>query len=180
VNTFTGLNVADLTGGVYSAETLFSGDNFACFSFQLLQQGIPDFASNALNLLSPVTKLVNQFVTPLLGDLSCPQLGKYDTVCDLKYIGIVATPLTFVTVLVQYFPRTLLQSHWPGYQLLNNIHELTRTESSLVETTKRGSTLSIVEGVQNDGGTWLTVYSFQKGNYACILLLVAVIHASIW
>jgi hypothetical protein len=80
VNTFTGVNVANLTGGVLSAENLFTGDNFACFAFQLLEQGIPDFASKVLNALDPVTSLVNRYVGPVLGGLSCPQLGKFDNV----------------------------------------------------------------------------------------------------
>jgi hypothetical protein len=80
VNTFTGVNVANLTGGVLSAENLFTGDNFACFAFQLLEQGIPDFASKILNALDPVTSLVNKYVGPVLGGLSCPQLGHFDNV----------------------------------------------------------------------------------------------------
>ncbi|KAJ3804494.1 Chloroperoxidase, partial [Lentinula aff. lateritia] len=32
VNTFTGVDVADLTGGVYNAATLLEGNNFQCFS----------------------------------------------------------------------------------------------------------------------------------------------------
>jgi hypothetical protein len=78
VNTFTGLNVADLSGGLLSAETLFTGDNFACFSFQLLQQAIPDFLNNILNDLAPVTKLVNSAIGPVVGGLSCPALGALD------------------------------------------------------------------------------------------------------
>ncbi|KAF7191667.1 Dothistromin biosynthesis peroxidase dotB [Pseudocercospora fuligena] len=78
VNTFTGLNVANISGGVLSASTLFSGDNFACFAFQLLQQAIPDFLNNAVNDLAPITSLVNKYVGPIVGGLSCPQLGKLD------------------------------------------------------------------------------------------------------
>ncbi|CAK1367452.1 unnamed protein product [Cercospora beticola] len=78
VNTFTGVNVANLTGGVYSARTLFTGNNFACFSFQLLQQGIPDALNNVIGNLSPITALLNKYVGPIVGGLSCPQLAKYD------------------------------------------------------------------------------------------------------
>lgn len=74
------MNVANLTGGVLSAENLFQGDNFACFAFQLLEQGIPDFATKVLNALDPVTSLVNKYVGPVLGGLSCPQLGQFDNV----------------------------------------------------------------------------------------------------
>lgn len=78
VNTFTGLNVANLSGGILSAETLFTGDNFACFTFQLLQQAIPDFINPTLNNLAPVTDLINKYFGPIVGGLSCPALGKLD------------------------------------------------------------------------------------------------------
>jgi hypothetical protein len=77
-NSFTGVDVANFTSGAFNVETLFEGDNFACFTFQLLQQGLPDFASVAVNALAPATSLVNQYVGPLVGGLSCPQLGQYD------------------------------------------------------------------------------------------------------
>ncbi|EGP92438.1 uncharacterized protein MYCGRDRAFT_24719, partial [Zymoseptoria tritici IPO323] len=86
-NSFTGVNVANLTGGVYDATTLFQGNNFACFAFQLLEQGIPDFASKALNALDPVTSLVNKYIGPVIGGLSCPQLGQFDNGVFDKYPG---------------------------------------------------------------------------------------------
>ncbi|GIZ48876.1 hypothetical protein CKM354_001191900 [Cercospora kikuchii] len=78
VNTFTGVNLANFSGGVYNAQTLFTGNNFACFSFQLLQQGIPDALNNVIGNLSPITALLNKYVGPIVGGLSCPQLGKLD------------------------------------------------------------------------------------------------------
>lgn len=77
VNTFTGLDVANLTGGILNAENLFTGDNFACFSFLLLQQGIPNFLDLAINDLAPATDLVNDALAPVTGNLSCPQLGNF-------------------------------------------------------------------------------------------------------
>ena len=38
VNTFTGLDINNLTGGVYNAQTLAQGNNAMCFAFQNLQQ----------------------------------------------------------------------------------------------------------------------------------------------
>ena len=59
-NTFTGLDVSNLTGGVYNAQDLFKSDNLACFSFSILQQGIPNFLSTALNALAPATDFINK------------------------------------------------------------------------------------------------------------------------
>ena len=47
-NTFTGVDVADLTGGVYNAQTLLQGDNAICFAFQSVQQAAPDPLKNVV------------------------------------------------------------------------------------------------------------------------------------
>lgn len=44
-------------------------------SYQLLQQGIPNFLNTAINDIAPATDLVNKYVGPIVGGLSCPQLG---------------------------------------------------------------------------------------------------------
>jgi hypothetical protein len=59
-NSFVGLDVSNLTGGVFNAADLFQGDNLACFSFSILQEGIPNFASGVLNDLSAITSLINK------------------------------------------------------------------------------------------------------------------------
>jgi hypothetical protein len=64
-NTFTGVNIADLTGGVFNAETLFEGNNLMCFAFQ---------AVSALN-------------EAVLGPLGCPDLEKYDKALFEKFPG---------------------------------------------------------------------------------------------
>ncbi|PVH71859.1 Cloroperoxidase, partial [Cadophora sp. DSE1049] len=78
-NSFVGVNVANLTGGIFSAQDLFKGDNLACFSFSVLQQGIPNFLSTVLNDLAPVTKFVNKYVGPLVGGLNCPEIKGQST-----------------------------------------------------------------------------------------------------
>lgn len=41
-NTFTGVNIDDLTGGAYNTATLLEGNNLLCFAFEFAQQGEPD------------------------------------------------------------------------------------------------------------------------------------------
>ncbi|WPH01851.1 Hypothetical protein R9X50_00470500 [Acrodontium crateriforme] len=79
VNSFTGVDFNDLTGGVLNAQTLFEGNNFACFTYQLLEQGIPNFSTGLLNDLKPITDLLNSAIGPFLGGLSCPQFGQFNT-----------------------------------------------------------------------------------------------------
>ncbi len=40
VNTFTGLDFGDLTGGVINGENLLLGDNFACFCRQIISWAV--------------------------------------------------------------------------------------------------------------------------------------------
>ncbi|CZT15146.1 related to oxidase [Ramularia collo-cygni] len=70
-NSFTGVNVADLTGGVFNGTSLAQGNNLGCFALQAAAQAEPDL-------------LLGEFKTLLttLGDvvekLSCPQLEAMD------------------------------------------------------------------------------------------------------
>ena len=73
-NSFVGVDLANFTEGVYDIPTLFEGDNFACFFFQLAQNGIPNFLDLPINELAPITDLINKYSGPILGGLSCPQL----------------------------------------------------------------------------------------------------------
>ncbi|KAK5123917.1 hypothetical protein LTR85_002114 [Meristemomyces frigidus] len=91
-NSFVGLDVANLTGGVYNAEDLTQGNNLACFSYSLLEQGIPDFLNQAINDLGPVTDLINSDVGPIVGGLSCPQQGKYDVGLFDQFPGYTYRP----------------------------------------------------------------------------------------
>ncbi|EME38607.1 hypothetical protein DOTSEDRAFT_141021, partial [Dothistroma septosporum NZE10] len=92
VNTFTGLNVANVSGGAYDAETLFQDDNFACFSFQILQQALPNFLQKSINALAPITTALNNAFSPLTGGLKCPQLAKYDGSVFDQYPGYSYSP----------------------------------------------------------------------------------------
>ncbi|KAF2821658.1 Cloroperoxidase [Ophiobolus disseminans] len=71
-NSFTPVDVTDLTGGVFKTGTLLQGNNFACFAYQLAAQAKPDILGG---LLSAVTDAVGK----VLSGLSCPQLKAIDT-----------------------------------------------------------------------------------------------------
>lgn len=67
VNTFTGVDLGDLTRGVYNAQTLLQGNNFACYLYQSTKIGMPTGLLSALALL-------NDFLAPILLNLGCPQV----------------------------------------------------------------------------------------------------------
>lgn len=70
-NTFTGVNVEDLSGGLFNGQSLAEGNNFACLAYQFAAQAKPDVALGAL------TQLTNA-LSPALSALSCPTLEKAD------------------------------------------------------------------------------------------------------
>ncbi|EMD94579.1 hypothetical protein COCC4DRAFT_66246 [Bipolaris maydis ATCC 48331] len=77
-NTFTGVNIADLTGGVFNAETLLEGNNAMCFAFQFVQFATPDILDGLLgNVVLAVRKLTT-VLDPVLAALGCPQAAKFD------------------------------------------------------------------------------------------------------
>lgn len=78
VNSFIGVAVSDLTGGVLDATTLFEGDNFACFIFNLAQQAIPSALKGPLAAINNATSFLDTYLSPFLNTLECPELGKFD------------------------------------------------------------------------------------------------------
>lgn len=78
VNSFTGVEPADLTGGVYTGANLFKGNNLACFAFQAAMAGGID---ELKGLEATLGKLLDPVLAPLksiYADLQCPQLANYN------------------------------------------------------------------------------------------------------
>ncbi|KZF24852.1 Cloroperoxidase [Xylona heveae TC161] len=77
-NSFTGVDLEDLTAGVYNAQTLAQGDNFACFAFQIAQQVTPDILKGLFSDITDPLNLINQQFNDVLADFTCPQLESVD------------------------------------------------------------------------------------------------------
>lgn len=71
VNSFTGIDVEDLTGGVFNAAKLLEGNNLVCFALEVVKFAGPNALSSALKTLSEPIELLGKVVAPLV-DLSCP------------------------------------------------------------------------------------------------------------
>lgn len=78
VNSFTGINPGDITGGVFNGATLLQGNNIGCFAFQAAQQALPSVLSGIVSSIAPVIALVNSYLTPVLQSLNCPALTTFD------------------------------------------------------------------------------------------------------
>lgn len=95
VNTYAGVDLADLTGGLYNLTHLVdqSGQGGACFFAQLAQAIIPDSAATVLGELSPILNLVNKFIKPIIpAGLDCPTIDKYDQTLFNKFPGYTYSP----------------------------------------------------------------------------------------
>jgi hypothetical protein len=76
VDSFAGVDVADLTGGVLDATKLLEGNNLVCFALTVLRTFTPNSLSTAFKLLEGPLKLVNDALLDPLLDLSCPAFGE--------------------------------------------------------------------------------------------------------
>lgn len=79
VNTFTGVSITNLTGGVYNAQTLAQGNNAACFVTQFLQQAAPDVLEGLFSDATAATAALTSELGSVSSKFSCPQIAKIDT-----------------------------------------------------------------------------------------------------
>ena len=80
VNSFSGVDFGDLTGGLLNSASLLEKNNLGCFIFQLAAQAKPD---PLLATLSGLTNLLGGLVSKL----GCPQLQKIDDAQLEKFPG---------------------------------------------------------------------------------------------
>ncbi|KAF7534854.1 heme-thiolate peroxidase [Neopestalotiopsis clavispora] len=72
VNTFTGLDLSNITGGLLNSAALLEDNNLICFSLEIAKTFGPNSLSTLYEALSvPAGVLTDALATPLL-DLSCP------------------------------------------------------------------------------------------------------------
>lgn len=72
VNTFTGVDFADLLGGVANVPSLLEGNNLICFVMEIVKTVAPNMLSSLFKTLQgPLDLLFDVLSVPLL-DLACP------------------------------------------------------------------------------------------------------------
>ncbi|KAJ3533548.1 heme-thiolate peroxidase [Fusarium decemcellulare] len=72
VNTFAGIDLHDLTGGAFNAESLLHGNNMLCYSLNGIKTITPNSMSSLFATLSPVVDLLLAAVEPVMGSFNCP------------------------------------------------------------------------------------------------------------
>jgi hypothetical protein len=72
VNSFSGLDMQDITGGVLNSASLLEDNNLVCFSFEVLKTFLPNSLSPLLKTLqAPINLVTKTLAAPILS-LSCP------------------------------------------------------------------------------------------------------------
>ena len=90
-NSFTGINVDDVSGGVFSLGNLAEGDNAFCFGYQLGEQLIPDAIRGLVtDLQEGLTELTGAF-SKAFGAFNCPQIENTEMAQFNIYPGFTAT-----------------------------------------------------------------------------------------
>ena len=86
-NSFTGIDVDDLTGNVLNAQNLLEGNNLMCLALTAAMEGTPDLLGGLVgNVLVAVKKLV-AVLEPVLAALNCPEITKYDSTVFKAFPG---------------------------------------------------------------------------------------------
>ncbi|KAH7399990.1 hypothetical protein BKA64DRAFT_670896 [Cadophora sp. MPI-SDFR-AT-0126] len=96
VNSFVGINPADVSGGVFNATNLLQGNNLACFILQAIQAATPSLLSglvNALGLSNALT-LLNNAINPVKSTMACPLMATFNTGAFAQFPGASYHPLS--------------------------------------------------------------------------------------
>ncbi|KAF9768393.1 hypothetical protein IL306_014336 [Fusarium sp. DS 682] len=72
VNTFVGINLNDLAGGVLNAKNLLQGNHLVCFALNAVKTVSPNALSSLFATLSSVTDVLFAALEPIMGAMDCP------------------------------------------------------------------------------------------------------------
>ncbi|KAI0125584.1 hypothetical protein BJ170DRAFT_695627 [Xylariales sp. AK1849] len=86
-NSFTGVDISDLTGGVFNAATLLEGDNLECFVLQSVQAATPDILGTEFSDVTAAMAPLTDNIAQLLAGKACPQLQSINTKLFENYPG---------------------------------------------------------------------------------------------
>lgn len=77
-NSFTGLDITNLTSGVFNGATLAEGNNLECFTFQLMQAEAPGVVTGFYENVTAALQPLADNISGNLAGLGCPQLETVD------------------------------------------------------------------------------------------------------
>ena len=72
INSFSGLNLQDITGGILNSASLLESNNLLCFALEALKTFLPNSLSPLLSTLAaPIDLVADVLAAPILS-LACP------------------------------------------------------------------------------------------------------------
>lgn len=88
-NSFVGVDVSDITGGVFNSASLAQGNNLACMAMQYAVQASPDLiqCSKVLGSAASAISALTSQLGSSIASLSCPQLKEIDNTQFDKFPG---------------------------------------------------------------------------------------------
>ena len=81
VNSFTPIDLSNITGGLFNAGTLLEGNNILCFSLQVVKAFSPDSLSSLYSSLGKVLSILTDILGTTITSLTCAPFK------DLQYGG---------------------------------------------------------------------------------------------
>jgi hypothetical protein len=72
VNSFAGVDLGDLTGGILTATNLLEGNNLLCFVFQIIKTAAPNSLSTLFSILDVPLRLLTETLSASLLNINCP------------------------------------------------------------------------------------------------------------
>jgi hypothetical protein len=87
VNTFTGVDLQNLTGGVFSANTLLEGNDAICLGFEVSLQEAPDILSGLYSDVQPALDALGSAIDQAASGLGRPTLSEIKTSQFLQFPG---------------------------------------------------------------------------------------------
>lgn len=96
VNSYEGIDIANLTGGVYDSDVFLDYKNTTaatCFVAQFISEAVPDFAHVGANELAAIDAAITKYIIPITGGAVCPKLSKISESTPFdKYPGHTYNP----------------------------------------------------------------------------------------
>lgn len=87
VDSYAGVELTDLTGGLFNLANLAEGNNGACFFLQASQQAVPDALDPALGAVGSVAGWLAQQLGPISDNLGCAQLTTFNSAFFKQFPG---------------------------------------------------------------------------------------------
>ncbi|KAK5112245.1 hypothetical protein LTR62_004406 [Meristemomyces frigidus] len=93
VNSFSPLDLENLTGGILNSEKLLEGSNLICFALEFVKLAAPSFTNNLFGTLSAPSNILSTSLSIPLLSLECPQWdaltgGGKDVLTELSQYSI--------------------------------------------------------------------------------------------